>query len=374
MDINRTLENTILKYWDSGKVIIVLGARQVGKTTLLNKICQQKGDFLFLSGDDIQVRTMLENAGLEKLRQIIGNSKTVFIDEAQRIKNIGLTLKIIHDQMKQVRLLVSGSSSFDIANEINEPLTGRKWELNLWPISWKEYVNSTNFMSAYSDLPNRLVFGMYPEVLNNKGNEKAILNQLSGSYLYKDLLNYKGIRNPEVLEKLLIALALQLGSEVNYNELSNLLQIDRATVENYIRLLEMSFVVFKLQSFSRNQRNEIKQSRKVYFYDNGIRNSLISNYSPLELRNDVGALWENFVIAEKLKSNSYNFWHGNTYFWRTYQQQEIDYIEEIDGKINAFEIKWNPQKKVKKPSSFLNSYSNSSYSVINRENFNEFLE
>lgn len=371
--IERKLENRINQYWDKGKVIIVLGPRQVGKTTLLERICKENGSYLFLNGDDIEVRSLLENAGEQKIKQIVGSYKTIFVDEAQRIKNIGIILKIIHDRLKDVRLVVSGSSSFEIANETNEPLTGRKWELNLWPISWQEYANSSNFVDSFSDLENRLIYGMYPEVINNKGDEKVVLNQLSGSYLYKDLLNYKGIRNPEVLEKLLVALALQLGSEVNYNELSQLLNIDRATVENYIRLLEMSFVIFKLKAFSRNQRNEIKQTRKVYFYDNGVRNSLISNFSPLQLRNDKGALWENFIISEKLKTNSYNNWYGNTYFWRTYQQQEIDYIEEIDGKIAAFEIKWNPNKKVRIPKTFLKSYPNSDFEVVNKNNFYKFI-
>lgn len=371
--INRLLEKQIEQHWGGKKIIIVLGPRQVGKTTLLKKICENNGPYLFLNGDDINIRALFENAGEQKLRQIIGKNKVIFIDEAQRINNIGLSLKIIYDTIPNVQVVASGSSALDLSSEINEPLTGRKWEYHLWPISWQEYVNHFNYIKAEGDLENRMIYGMYPEVINEKGSEIEVIRQLSNSNLYKDLLNYKGIRNPELLEKLLKALALQLGSEVNYNELSQLLQVDRGTIESYIRLLEQSFVIFRLPAFSRNQRNEIKNSRKIYFYDNGIRNALISNFNTLSLRQDVGALWENFVISERVKKQAYENWYGNRYFWRTYQKSEIDYIEEKDGMIHAFEIKWNPKKKPKIPTAFAKAYPNYDYQIINRENYAEFL-
>lgn len=371
--INRVLEKTISDRWNDRKVIVVIGPRQVGKTTLLKNICQQRGTFLYLNGDDYGVRELLEQATEQRLRQIIGNNTTLFIDEAQRIKNIGLTLKIIHDQIDHVRLLVSGSSALEIASEINEPLTGRKYEMNLWPISWKEWVQEIGFVQARADLENRLIYGMYPEVLNNRGGEIEVLKELASSNMYKDLLNHQGVRNPLLLEKILRALAFQIGNEISYNEIAQLVTSDRGTVESYIRLLEQCFVIFSLPALSRNMRNEIKQGRKIYFYDNGIRNAFAANFNPIQNRNDIGALWENFIISERLKHRSYQRAYGYTYFWRTYQQQEIDYIEEADGVMNAFEMKWNPHRKAKLPSNFKEAYPNHEFNIIHPDNFEEYL-
>jgi len=371
--INRKLEGIIKNRIASKKAIIVLGPRQTGKTTLIEKISSARGDYLILDGDDPLVRMRLENANTEELRQIIGKHHTVFIDEAQRIKNIGLSLKIIIDKIRPEQLFVSGSSSLELANEINEPLTGRKWEYMLYPISWQELHEDIGYITALQQLEQRIIFGFYPEVLTNKGDEIEILKQLTGSYLYKDLLRYRGIKKPEVIEKLLRALALQLGSEVSYNELSNLIQIDKNTVQTYIDLLEKAFVVFRLQPLSRNLRSEISTSRKIYFYDNGVRNALISNFNPLELRNDIGTLWENFLISERRKLLEYNRIFCNNYFWRTKHQQEIDYIEERSGKLYAFEFKWNPKKKPGFSKSFLTAYENVETKIINRDNFQEFL-
>lgn len=374
LEINRKLKENLQQKWNSGKVLIVIGPRQVGKTTLIRLLCETEGNYLFINGDDAQDRLLLEDAGESKLRMIIGNYKTVFFDEAQRIKNIGLVLKIIHDQIKEVRLVVSGSSALEISSEINEPLTGRKWEFNLFPFTWMELQNHFGYLQNKKNLERYMIYGMYPEVITQANESENILKQIAGSYLYKDLLQYQGIRKPEVLDKLLLALALQIGSEVNYNELSRTIGIDRASVESYISLLEKAFVVFRLEPLSRNVRNEINTTRKVYFYDNGIRNAIIGNFKSLEFRQDVGSLWENFIIAERVKKLNYNKWHGRYYFWRTYQQQEIDWIEEIDGKFSAFEFKWNSKRSNKKfPKTFLDNYDIDKMLVVTPENIEDFL-
>jgi uncharacterized protein len=372
--IDRNLGAVIAEKWNSGKVLILIGSRQVGKTTLLRKLCEAEGNYLFVNGDDAEDRLLFENAGASKLENIIGKQTTVFFDEAQRIPNIGLILKIIHDQIKTVRLVVSGSSALEISNQINEPLTGRKWEYNMFPLSWDELKSHFGYAQNQKNIPQYLIYGTYPEVITQKNDAENILKQISSSYLYKDILQFKEIKKPEVLDKLLLALALQVGSEVNYNELSRTVGIDRATVEQYISLLEKVFVVFRLQPLSRNVRNEMNTSRKVYFYDNGIRNSIIGNFKSLEFRQDVGALWENFMISEKIKVQSYIKWHGRNYFWRTYQQQEIDWIEEIDGAFSAFEFKWNDKKKNKKfPTTFMENYPIKTTMVVLPSNCDDFL-
>ena len=371
--IERQIEKTILKKIRTGKAIILLGPRQTGKTTLLEKIARQTGDYLLIDCDDSLVRSRMENASTEDIRLIIGNHKTVFFDEAQRIKNIGLVLKIITDRFKDVLLLVSGSSSLELLSEINEPLTGRKWEYYLYPISWTELSNNAGHLKSIQQLETRILFGMYPEVINNQGNEREILKQLSGSILYKDLLSYQGIRKPDLLEKLLRAVALQTGNEVSYNELASLLQVDRKTIITYLDLLEKAFVIFRLQAYSGNLRNEITSTRKIYFYDTGIRNALLANFNPLNIRPDTGALWENFLVSERMKHLHYNGIWANSFFWRTTARQEIDYLEERDGKLHAYEFKWNPLKKHRFPATFLNAYPGSSAELISQNNFSEFI-
>lgn len=371
--LNRTLTKELEKRWNSGKAIVILGPRQVGKTTLLKAMCEKDGKYLSFNADDNDVRLMFEDATEAKMRQIIGDNKTIFIDEAQRIKNIGLVLKLIHDQIPNVRLLVSGSSSLDIANSINEPLTGRKWEYNLWPISFAELTENLGAFEAKKQLESRLILGMYPEVINNPVDAIEIIKQLTGSYLYKDLLSYQGIRKPELLDKLLKALALQLGNEVSYAELSRLLNVDRATIEQYIGLLEKAFVVFRLNPLSRNLRTELNTNRKVYFYDNGVRNALINDFKPVEFRTDIGALWENFLISERIKHNAYRQWYGRNYFWRTYQQQEIDYIEETNSEFYAYEFKWNKKLRGLISKSFKEAYKPKEAQIIHKENFESFV-
>ncbi len=368
---DRTLEKTIKKKINSGKAIVLVGARQVGKTTLIRNLLQEK-KFLFLDADDPATRSLLQNPSTEQLRTIIGQHNIVFLDEAQRISGIGLTLKIITDQFKQVQLFVSGSSSFDLGNELNEPLTGRKWEYELFPISWEEYEDKIGVVKSEQQLENRLLYGFYPEVINNQGNEREVLKNLVNSYLYRDILAFSTIRKPEVLEKLVQALALQIGSEVNYNELCKLVGINKITVQNYIDILEKGYVVFRLNSFSQNIRTEIKQNRKIYFYDNGIRNMVLGNFNPLDLRVDKGALWENFLVSERRKQHLYKDTFTKMYFWRTKQQQEVDLVEETSGQITGFEFKWNT-KNYKFPQNFIESYQ-AKGSVIDRKNFRDFVQ
>jgi predicted AAA+ superfamily ATPase len=370
--IERILKSKILQKLNTGKAIVLIGPRQVGKTTLINSVLENK-EHLFLDGDDPTVRNLLTNPNTEQLKSIIGNYKIVFIDEAQRIENIGITLKIITDQFKEVQLLVSGSSAFELNNQTNEPLTGRKWEYKLFPISWEELENNIGYIKSEQQVELRILHGMYPEVINNQGDEIEVLKELTNSYLYKDILAYSGIRKPQLLEKLLRALALQTGSEVSYNELAQLIGVDKNTVSNYIDVLEKGYIVFRLPSFSRNLRNEIKTNQKIFFYDTGVRNMIIGNFNLLDSRNDKGALWENFLISERIKKINYDNTLANSYFWRTKQQQEIDYVEEISGVLTGYEFKWNPKSKVKIPKSFGEAY-NSKVDIINRNNFREFIK
>lgn len=368
---SRTLENTIKEKINSGKAIVLIGARQVGKTTLIKNILDNY-EYLFLDADDPTIRNLLSNPNTEEIRSILANNKTVFLDEAQRIEGIGLTLKIITDQFKDVQLFVSGSSSFDLGNKLNEPLTGRKWEYELFPISWEEYENKLGFIKTEQQLENRLLYGFYPDVLNNQGKEREILKNLVNSYLYRDILTFSDIRKPEVLEKLLQALALQMGSEVNYNELSQIVGINKVTVQKYIEVLEKGYIVFRLNSFSRNIRNEIKRNRKIYFYDNGIRNMIIGNFNQLDLRLDKGALWENFLVSERRKQNNYKETYAKMYFWRTKQKQEIDFVEEKDDGIIGYEFKWKARKSIRLPETFVKAY-NAKTEIIDRSNFRKFV-
>ena len=351
---------------------MVIGPRQVGKTTLIMQYLSE-ADYLFFDGDDPVTRTTLDTPNTEQLRSLIGHQKVVFIDEAQRINNIGLTMKIIVDQFKDVQLWISGSSSFSLFNALNEPLTGRKWQYEMFPISWEELENHVGYLAAERQLESRLVYGMYPDVINNPGEEVEILQNLVSSYLYRDILAYAGIKKPDVLDNLVRALALQVGSEVNYHELSQLVGIDRNTVEKYISVLEKGYVLFRLSSYSRNVRNEIKKGKKIYFYDNGVRNMIIGSMNEIRLRTDIGALWENFLISERVKQNKYKMTLAKSYFWRTNQQQEIDYVEEIGPHLSAFEFKWNPKKRASVSRTFVNTYE-AEEMVVSRDNFREFVK
>ncbi|MFO7852388.1 MAG: ATP-binding protein [Bacteroidota bacterium] len=372
--IPRLLYKNIRVNLDKGKAIIIIGPRQVGKTTLVNQIIAKlKRKTLFLNCDEIEVKNSLSTHSLNKLRNIIGTNKLIVIDEAQRVKDIGLTLKLVIDNFQGIQLIVTGSSALELSNSINEPLTGRKFEYYLYPFSSCELREENGQFEETKNLNTRLVYGMYPDVINNPGDERLILNNLASSYLYRDALTYQEIRKPELLDNLLRALALQVSSQVSYNELAQLLGTDPDTINRYIQLLEKAYIIFRLNSFSRNLRNELKRSRKIYFYDNGIRNAIIGNFNDPDNRDDTGALWENFLIAERIKYYQYNNLFVQMYFWRTAQQQEIDYVEEIDGKLNIYKFKLRSRRKRKFPVTFTNNYKVSSSKHISSENYWDFV-
>lgn len=371
--IERKLKSLIDSRLFKGKAIVLIGARQVGKTTLLKQLTDNMNDILWLNGDDIATRTLLQDVSVEKFRSMLGSHKILVVDEAQRIENIGLKMKLITDQIPDVQLILTGSSSFDLANRINEPLTGRKWEYTLFPLSFAEMSSHTSLFDEIRHLPLRLVFGYYPDVVTNPGDEKEVLKQITESYLYKDILEWERIKKSDKLVKLLQSLAFQVGSEISLNELGRQVDLDKNTVEKYIILLEQTQIIFRLTSMSRNLRNELKMSRKIYFYDNGVRNALINNFNDLSMRNDIGALWENWMISELVKKRHYDRKFVNHYFWRTAQQQEIDYIEESDGIFVAYEFKWNPQKRAKISQTFLKAYPNTEIVTINKDNFYTIL-
>lgn len=371
--IKRQLTESIQERLFGGKAILLIGPRQVGKTTLINNILKEKKQVIRLfDGDDPTVRRLLNEPNTEQIRQLIGDAEIIFIDEAQRISEVGLTAKIITDQFKDRQLIISGSSAFDLNNNIQEPLTGRKWTYNLYPISWKEWQDHVGYLKSEQDLENRLVYGFYPDVMTNPDHPAEILDELVESYLYKDILNYAGIRKPEVIQKLVQAISHQVGQEVVYKEVGDLVGLDPKTVSNYIDILEKSFVVFRLPAFSRNLRNEIKKNQKIYFYDNGVRNAVIHDYDPFVNRNDKGALWENFLISERLKQLRYAKSKAEMYFWRTKQQQEVDYIELSNRSIYGYEFKLNPKRNIRFPKTFTKNYTEDVLG-INRDNFRDFV-
>ena len=372
---NRELLQIIAEKSFHKKAILLLGARQVGKTTLLKEFEKRQTDeVLFLNCDDSITVSMLTNRNQQQLKMLIGTAKIIIIDEAQKVNNIGLTLKIIVDNFPGVQVIATGSSAFELRNRLNEPLTGRKYEYQLFPISTNEIYKTSGYLDLQRLFEQRLIYGSYPDILTHGAEAHELLNSLTESYLYKDILASENLRKPELLDKLLQALAFQVGSEVSYIELAQTIGCDAKTIERYIDLLEKCFIIFRLNGLSRNLRNELKKAKKVYFYDNGVRNAIIQQFAPLDMRNDVGALWENFFISERIKYNHYRQYYCNIYFWRTKSQQEIDYIEERDGTFTAFEMKWNPNKsKTAIPKSFLNAYPVNETAVITPENYLDFL-
>lgn len=372
---HRAVLRRIQKSLFQGKTILLYGARQVGKTTLVKNILQNaRCTAKYIDCDLIENRKVLQSESLETLQKFLGNYKLVVIDEAQRVKNIGLNLKILHDNCPDMQVIATGSSSFELAQNVNEPLTGRSIEFFLPPLSFEEISEQYDLLQTETKRDHMLRFGLYPDIFDRTEQEATtMLKSLSSNYLYKDILELENLKKPDQLIDILQMLSLQIGSEVSYSEIGQKLGMATITVQKYIALLEHAFVIFRLRGFSRNLRNEIHKSVKIYFWDIGIRNSVINNWNPLHLRSDVGALWENFCIAERRKYLLNHQQFVNSYFWRTYTQKKIDYLEESDGQLRAFEIKWNAGKKARIPKQFLSAYPESTFSVISPDNFSEFV-
>ncbi len=347
-----------------------MGARRVGKTTLVKSLMEKRTNARYLNCELLQNKEALETSNSESLYAFLGKYEYLFLDEAQSVRNIGQTLKIIHDSFPEIKLIATGSSAFRLKQASGEPLTGRSRVFYLPPLSFREIVNHNDLIKAKGQLENILRFGLYPEVFN-QSEDFAIeeLENIASNYLYKDILQFENLKKPELLYDLLKALALQIGSEVSLNELSNKLKVHVNTIKRYIELLEQNYVIYRLNALSKNPRNEIGKSQKIYFYDCGIRNAVIRNFNAMSSRNDAGQLWENFFITERIKNNANSRNFVNTYFWRNYHQKEIDYIEETNNTYLAFECKLNPKKKTKTPVGFTKNYENFSFHTINTENF-----
>lgn len=372
----RDLSNNIINKLQPNKVVIVFGARRVGKTVLVKEILDQVNEpVLTLNGEDINVHDKLAIRSAENYKQILGSYKFLYIDEAQKIPEIGLKLKLMIDEIEGLKVIISGSSSFDIHKDAGEPLTGRKYSFNLFALSENEYNQVENSISKIDKVRERMVFGNYPELLHLPDREDKIdyLNEMVSSYLLKDILVYENIKNSQKIFNLLRLIAFQIGGEVSLQELGNQLGISKNTVEKYLDLLSKVFILYKVEGFSRNLRKEITKNSRWYFLDNGIRNAVIANFNPIESRNDIGALWENYMISERLKYQEYKRLSSNNYFWRTYEQQEVDWVEERDGSMFGYEFKWK-EDKVKIPTQWKAAYPDASFEVINMDNFSEWLK
>lgn len=372
--IPRLLTDTLERHLFRGKAIILFGARQTGKTTLVSEMLTGRREkMLTLNGDDADVRELFLRPNPTRLKQVFGKARIVFLDEAQRLPDVGLVLKIIVDRVKDVQVIASGSSSFDLAQKTGEPLTGRKFEHLLFPFSFEELVAHHGLLEEKRRLEERLIFGSYPEIVTNSHDARDLLRLLASSYLYKDLLLLEQLHRPALLEKLLKALALQVGSEVSIHEIGQTIGADSHTVEKYLETLEKAFIVFRLPALNRNVRTELKKGKKVYFYDNGIRNAVLGNFQSTTQRTDTGPLWENYLMSERRKFQQYHLPDASGYFWRTTTQQEIDYIEEIDGTWGAYEFKWNPRARSRLPRTFFDHYSVSRTLTVTPANVEDFL-
>ena len=382
MFISRELEPILKAGLESGKVIVLFGARQTGKTTLVrhilaDKLIKAKG-VLSLNGDNPAHRAMLEYGAfsLDAFRRVLGEAATLFIDEAQNIEGVGRTLKLLHDSMPERRIIVTGSSSFELSGQVDEPLVGRKFEYELHPLSFSELVHHTSVLEERGAIDTRIVYGTYPEIVAAKNQDDAVhrLRELCGGYLYKDILAWKSVKGPAVLEKLLKALALQVGSEVSFNEIAGLVGIDKESVERYIDLLKKCYVCFSVPSFARNARNELKKSKKIYFRDCGIRNGVLGNFLPLDSREDIGRLWENYLVCERLKTLSRRTVPPQCYFWRNTAQAEIDWVEEsAEEGLRAYEFKWGRGGKARCPEAFRKAYPAAAWKCVTRDNFDAFV-
>ncbi len=371
----RDLSENIIRKLQSNKVVIVFGARRVGKTVLVKELLEKINEpVLSLNGEDINVHDKLAIRSVENYKQLLGSYKFLYIDEAQKIPEIGLKLKLMIDEIEDLKIIISGSSSFDIHKDAGEPLTGRKYSFNLFALSENEFNQVENKIEKIDKVRERLIFGNYPELLQLPDREDKIdyLNEMVSSYLLKDILVYENIKNSQRIFNLLRLIAFQIGGEVSLQELGKQLGISKNTVEKYLDLLSKVFILHKVEGFSRNLRKEITKNSRWYFLDNGIRNAVIANFNPIESRNDIGALWENYMISERLKYQEYNRLSSNNYFWRTYEQQKVDWVEERDGSLFGYEFKWK-ESKVKIPTQWKNAYPDSSFEVINKDNFEKWL-
>lgn len=373
--IHRKIQDRIEGRLQPGKVIILAGARRTGKTVLLKEIMKKlDAPYLYLNGEDYTTSLKLQQKGLDEYKNLIGNNKYLVIDEAQKIENIGQILKLMIDEIEGLHIIITGSSALDISSSTGEPLTGRKYSFQLHPIAQCELAAYENAIETESLFENRLIYGSYPEVLTINDNQlkTEYLNELINSYLLKDILTLDSIKNSAKLVNILRLLAFQIGKEVSVNELAKNVGLNKLTVERYLDLLTKVFVIYRIEGYSRNLRKEISKSPRYYFWDNGIRNTLVANFNTLTLRNDIGELWENYVISERLKLQHYQGWLSNNYFWRTYDQQEIDWIEERDGGLFAFEMKYQ-KKTVKAPGAWTSNYPDATFDVIARENYLSFI-
>ena len=372
--VHRIIFEQIIKdFQSSNRAIIIYGARRIGKTTLLKEIEKYlQQPVLWINGDEMPNTSIFENVTIEKLRFLFKDYKYIFVDEAQKIKNIETAIKLTVDNLPDKRIIATGSSAFGLSTKLKETLTGRVWEYQMFPFSFQELADHYGSINEINNLENRLIYGSYPEVVLNPDQAERVLLNLMDSTMFKDIFAFEGVKKPEILTKLVTALAFQIGSEVKLRELAVLIGTDKNTVDRYLTVLERTFIIFHLGSFSRNLRGEIKNGRKYYFWDTGLRNAVINNFNHINLRDDIGQLWENFLVSERIKYLKNNNIRTNSYFWRTYTQQEIDYIEERQGKLLAFEFKWNPRRKGKLPKSFIETY-NASFKRISTDNYFEFL-
>jgi len=375
MYIKRLLHNKIQNWLFKGKIIILYGARQVGKTTLVKEILKlNHAESNYYNCEIINISEQLSSLDPNKLKSFFGDKNIIVLDEAHRVKNIGLVLKVLHDTYPDIQIIATGSSSFDIANRLNEPLTGRAIDFTLYPFSVTELLQVYREVDILSHLERFLRFGMYPEFIDKgEADSKLLIDNLTSKYLFKDIYDFENLKKPQILVNLLRHLAFQIGSEVSKNELAVKLYISRNTVERYLDILEKAFVIFRLKAFSRNLRKEITKKEKIYFYDTGIRNSLIANYNPLNLRNDIGQLWENFCVIERLKYNSNRNEKKNLFFWKSHTGKEIDLVEEFGGELKVFEFKWS-EKKIKIPNDFKKKYNYKEIKQISGNNIWKLLE
>jgi len=373
--IARYIERDILNHFQPNKVVVIYGPRRVGKTTLLHQLARRiKERTLWLNGENLDTQSWLSSRSLEKLMGGIGSFNAIIIDEAQAVDQIGINLKILVDSIPGIRIIVTGSSSFDLAHQVGEPLVGRKWQYTLYPIAQLELSTKETPFESRLKLESRLIYGSYPEVITVQGHrdKQTVLESIVDGALFKDVFMLEGVKKPTKIVQLAKALALQIGNQVSLTELSNMLNINMATVERYLDLLEKTFIIIRVSGFRRNLRTELTKTCRYYFWDNGIRNALINNFNPLDVRSDRGQLWENYIFIERMKKRDYQHILSNIYFWRTHDRQEIDLVEDRGGKLYGIEVKWSP-KRVHAPRSWLASYPNAEFTTINRENYLEFI-